>query len=440
MAALSEQTVQMVVKARQMLRRAEENMRQLSVALTAQAIDLKQLLDSGEIDDATYWDEIERWQEAFTTGEEAKALDACRVQALHVAQIAAEDLVKAKKKPAEVSPWLIAMAPAVYSAIDRQSDDPQTFDVDMDHEAFFSLDPFSAGKRSLPVAGEEAVRVASDASKPLHPLLGKVPLTVAYGMGVDSTAMLVGFHQRGIKPDLILFADTGSEKPETYAYLDVIQRWLASVRFPPVIVVRYSPQRFKNDPYSTLEGNCISNSTLPSLAFGRKSCSLKWKKAPQDKYIDHWPPAERTWAAGDRVLKAIGYDAGPKDAKRAWDLADDDKYVYWYPLRGWEWDREVCEREIARAGLPVPPKSACFFCPSTQPHELLELADTSPELARRIVAMEAKALPNLQQIEGLWRKATKKRPGTMTAYLQQHRPHLFDVAASTTRERGPSGR
>ena len=29
------------------------------------------------------------------------------------------------------------------------------------------------------------------------------PLVVAYGMGVDSTAMLVGLRQRGIRPDLI---------------------------------------------------------------------------------------------------------------------------------------------------------------------------------------------------------------------------------------------
>ena len=42
------------------------------------------------------------------------------------------------------------------------------------------------------------------------------PLVVSYGMGVDSTAMLIGMAQRSIRPDLILFADTGGEKPETY--------------------------------------------------------------------------------------------------------------------------------------------------------------------------------------------------------------------------------
>ena len=39
-----------------------------------------------------------------------------------------------------------------------------------------------------------------------------MPLVVHYGAGVDSTAMLVGMAQRGITPDLILFADVGAEK------------------------------------------------------------------------------------------------------------------------------------------------------------------------------------------------------------------------------------
>jgi hypothetical protein len=50
------------------------------------------------------------------------------------------------------------------------------------------------------------------------------PLVVAYGLGVNSTAMLVEFARRSITPDLILFADTGGEKPETYAYLPTIQQ------------------------------------------------------------------------------------------------------------------------------------------------------------------------------------------------------------------------
>jgi hypothetical protein len=93
-------------------------------------------------------------------------------------------------------------------------------------------------------------------------------LVVAYGLGVDSTAMLIEFAGRGIRPDLILFADTGGEKPEAYAYLPVIQRYLARVGFPPVVTVRYQPKRAR---YSTLEQQCLHTGTLPSLAYGGRS-------------------------------------------------------------------------------------------------------------------------------------------------------------------------
>lgn len=253
------------------------------------------------------------------------------------------------------------------------------------------------------------------------------PLVVSYGLGVDSTAMLIGMAARGIRPDLILFADTGSEKPETYAYLPIIQRWLASIGFPPVTTVRLGTVHGKLGDYSTLEENCRVNETLPSLAFGRKSCSLKWKVAPMDAYVVRWAPAIRAKAAGVKVVRAIGYDAGPKNGKRAWKIVDDDRFVYRYFLREWGWDRERCKEEIAAAGLPVPPKSACFFCPAMQPAELLELDRAHPELGDRIMAMEAASAPHLTKIEGLWRHAVQgrrgavPRPGSMTEFIEKSR-------------------
>jgi hypothetical protein len=44
---------------------------------------------------------------------------------------------------------------------------------------------------------------------------------------------------------------------------------------------------------------------------------------------------------------------------------EDARYVVRYPLREWGWTRERCVERIAATGLPVPPKSACFFCPVT---------------------------------------------------------------------------
>src|SRR5438094_6331394 len=97
---------------------------------------------------------------------------------------------------------------------------------------------------------EGMMPVRGEASRPWP----DCPLVVAYGLGVDSTAMLIEFARRGIRPDLILFADTGGEKPETYQYLGVIRPFLRRVGFPDVVIVRYRPKRAA---YHTLEGQCL---------------------------------------------------------------------------------------------------------------------------------------------------------------------------------------
>jgi len=257
---------------------------------------------------------------------------------------------------------------------------------------------------------------------------GDGPLVVAYGLGVDSTAVLVEFARLGIRPDLILFADTGDEKPETYAFLPVMQEFLARHGMPAVVTVRYAP---KHDRYLTLEENCLANRTLPSLAFGRKACSQKFKVAPQNAYVSEWSPAQRAWAMGQQVRKVIGYDAGPADMRRGKDLKPCKRYSYWYPLRDWGWDREQCKRAIVEAGLPLPCKSACFYCPASQTHEIDSLIVDHPDLAARIVTMEDLARPKLKKIEGLWRKSRKRdgRPGSMADYIRRRLPILTTIAA-----------
>jgi hypothetical protein len=222
------------------------------------------------------------------------------------------------------------------------------------------------------------------------PLARRRPVMVAYGMGVDSTAMLIGLHKLGIRPDAILFADTGGEKSATYGYHKVISAWLKKVSFPPIQTVRYT---VGHGGYKTLEQECLSGKTLVSLAFGHKKCSNKWKIEAQNRWTNKWPPALATWARGQKVIKMIGYDAGPADTKRAWNLTDDEQYHYVYPLREWGWDRERCIEEIRRAGLPPPPKSACFFCPANKPEEIEALPRSAQD---RIMEIERQAAPYLQ--------------------------------------------
>lgn len=200
----------------------------------------------------------------------------------------------------------------------------------------------------------------------------------------------------------------------------------------PSHIVRYEPKHYKNwPPYYTLEENCITNGTLPSIAFGFGACSIKWKVTPQNKWAESWEPARRIWAAGGKAIKLIGYDCSPQDCRRYAEREGycNERYVYRYPLREWGCALEACIARIQAAGLPVPPKSSCYYCTATKPHEVR--AYTKPRL-RRIVLMEARAQPRLKTTEGLWRQTVKgvrggtPRPGSMTKFIRDER--LLDEA------------
>lgn len=220
-------------------------------------------------------------------------------------------------------------------------------------------------------------------------------IAVSYGAGTNSTAMLIGMRERDIVPDVITFADTGGELPETYTHLDFMQEWCKEKGFPEIVIVQKT-DKYKNA--QTLEGRCVSQNMLPSIAYGFKACSLRHKVQPQEKYLNNYAPAKAVWKKGEKITKYIGYDA---DEERRAKIESDNKYNYEFPLIVWGWGREECIEAIDRAGIPRPGKSACFFCPSSKQSEIRKLAVTHPDLMERALAMEAGA--ELTTIKGLGR-------------------------------------
>ena len=104
-------------------------------------------------------------------------------------------------------------------------------------------------------------------------------------------------------------------------------------------------------------------------------------------------------------MKYIGYDADEtrrRENARAYDLRD-KKYCKVYPLMEWGWTRADCIAAIQRAGLPVPGKSSCFFCPSMKKQEILMLREQHPDLLSRALTLEANARENLVRVKGLGR-------------------------------------
>lgn len=226
-----------------------------------------------------------------------------------------------------------------------------------------------------------------------------VPHIVAFGGGVDSTAMIIGLIEEKRPIDLILFADTGGERPHTYDHINNFSKWLTDKGYPEIVVVK----RVRRDgSLETLEEECHRRKNLPSIAYGFKSCSQKHKIAPQDKYLNSWKPAKNAWAKGLKCVKYVGYDSNESHRADNASKRDDPKYDYSYPLIDWGWDRDDCLQIIEKAGIKNVGKSACFFCPSSKPKEIIELKMQYPDLLKRALAIENQA--ELTSIKGLGRR------------------------------------
>lgn len=203
-------------------------------------------------------------------------------------------------------------------------------------------------------------------------------LCVSFGGGTNSSAMLCGFKERGIRPDLIMMADTGAEHPHTYEHLKVMQRKVKDWWGLEIEVVRAK---------KTILEHCHDTKLYPSLAYGRRSCSQKFKHEPMEKRL-----AELAKGAGvTRITKAIGYDAGESrhlGKPESKELRKGIVETYWYPLLEWGWKRDDCQKAICRNKLPKPGKSSCYICPAMRSNEIIALNGKHPELMKKALDLE----------------------------------------------------
>jgi len=212
---------------------------------------------------------------------------------------------------------------------------------------------------------------------------------VSFGGGTNSAAMIIGMNQRGIPIDLILFSDTGVEKPGTYDFINAFNEWLCGKGLPEITTVQKS---LHGEPY-TLEQFCLRYGKMPSVVYGRKQCSVEFKIEPMEKFCNKHEPFTEAWKRGEKVSRYTGYDAGEKRRIEANGdkYNSDKKYLYYFPLMDWKLSREDCVSLIKDAGLPPAGKSSCFFCPNNKKEEIIKLWENHPDLFRRAVAIEQNA-------------------------------------------------
>lgn len=212
-------------------------------------------------------------------------------------------------------------------------------------------------------------------------------LSVSYGGGDNSFALVLGLRERGIRPDTVHFSDTGGELPHTYEHVlmmeSLLQVWWGvklHIVWPTLGGERIS-----------LEQDCLTKGMLPSISYGHRSCSQRAKHEPLEKSLVQLARAEGV----TRIRKAIGYHAlepgRGKNVPPSKQLSKDVTETYWYPLREWGWGPEECIATIKRHGYTPPGKSSCFFCAARRPSEVLEMRNRYPDHLKRALAMETKA-------------------------------------------------
>lgn len=245
---------------------------------------------------------------------------------------------------------------------------------------------------------------------------------VNYGGGTNSTALLIEAANRRIPVDLIAFADTGSEKPPTYEYVDLFSAWLENRGYPAITRTKWIRQ---DGTFLSIEDVCRRDRQLPSKAYGYAGCTTKWKQQPVDKLVYGHAATAAAWAIDEAIERWIGYDADePSRAKRMLDKNPQPRggaVVWRAPLVEWDMGRDECIAVIEAAGLPLPGKSSCFMCPSMKKPEIDQLGIDHPELLDRALAIEDEARPGLQGgIKGLgrnfsWREYVEREAAACAA-------------------------
>ena len=264
------------------------------------------------------------------------------------------------------------------------------------------------------------------------------------GGGLNFTALIYEWYKRKLKaPDLIIFADTGSERQRTYTHITSVNNWLLSIGWAQIITV--NTQNTKGEQVK-LNELCLKTNTLPPPAFGFKSCSLRFKVEQVDKFLNNNQASRGVWGKfnklseiKNKITRVVGFDAG--EDHRVID-ASCYKYDVVFPLVEWDIDRHECLEIVRESPLNVPIKSSCYMCPNMKSAEIFEMQKNDPESLRLALEIEdnylksEKAKGRKVDMDVLRRIDDKSIIGIVKDMKQAEVSYLLGLSASTGDDEG----
>ena len=253
--------------------------------------------------------------------------------------------------------------------------------------------------------------------------------TLSLGAGVQSTtlALMAIKGEIGPLPDAVIFADTGDETPSTMRHLDWLEGEITRQTNGRMRCLRVSRgERLSDRIRRRAEGHSKENRFVSAPFFtgnggrGKRQCTREFKVEPVAKAqrtLLGYKPRQRIPPQSIEVW--IGFSTD--EVVRA-GAAFERWVVHRFPLLEKGMSRNDCKQWLRRNGYPVPPKSACVFCPYRTDHEWRWLKENDPEAFAQAVAID---------------KLARHAPGMReTEFVHRSLKPLDEVDFSTAEDRG----
>ncbi|MFD9832158.1 phosphoadenosine phosphosulfate reductase [[Kitasatospora] papulosa] len=213
--------------------------------------------------------------------------------------------------------------------------------------------------------------------------------SVSYGGGVQSTALLVLAAQGRIDFRTFLMANVGddSEHPGTLRYLNEYARPYAAEHGIELAVL--DRVMVRSGEVRTLYGQLTKEGSrslaipvrMSNGAPGTRSCTADFKIKVVGREL-------KRRGATKEAPATVGIGISLDEIHRANNRRCEPHEEIVYPLLELGLRRIDCARIIREAGLPVPPKSSCWFCPFHRPETWHDMRRTQPELFEKSCQLE----------------------------------------------------
>lgn len=213
----------------------------------------------------------------------------------------------------------------------------------------------------------------------------------SFGGGVQSTAVLVlqATGKLDRRYDEFVFSNVGedSENPDTLAYIENYTRPYAEEHGIRLITVQKhhegNPETLYQYCHRIKRGIPLPMRMAGNGAPGHRSCTQNFKIEVIERYAKQNGITDLISGIG------ISLDEFHRMRDCNWtDLTKSFRVKREYPLIDMRIDRARCKQIITRVGLPVSPKSSCFFCPFHKRSEWIEMKRNRPDLFERAVNLE----------------------------------------------------